>query len=384
MLTIEDAQLPGLADLSDERLRAITGADEVELLRLRYRPGKRAILHVETRTASTRNEGALWFFCGEKSQRVARRNKTLSQYDPDSSALFEAFPQDHRMPQIRLFLQNHEAIIAQMTGSPASATPVLLRYRPGLSCTFRCALNGQAPAFVKLVGDDDPVRLLAANSAMQSEFAMSRLSVAPVLGIDPKLGAIAYGSAPGVPLDTALLQGGRLAPLEQSILALTQFWDSRINPIRTVGPAELLSRARESADVVSVTAPSCLSDVMAVVRGLEATQPAGPLRPIHGDMKLEHVFVDADRTTLIDTESVALGLADYDLAQLFGRIWQAELEGHLPASLAHAASALLRDAAGESFDWCLGIVAVRLAKYHAQRPGPDTGHAIRAILARLL
>lgn len=28
MLTIKDTQIPGLADLSDERLRAITGADE--------------------------------------------------------------------------------------------------------------------------------------------------------------------------------------------------------------------------------------------------------------------------------------------------------------------------------------------------------------------
>ena len=141
MLTIKDTQIPGLADLSDERLRAITGADEVDLLRLRYRQGKRAILHVETRTCSTRNEGALWFFSGDKGQRIARRNKTLSQYDTDTSALFEAFPQDHRMPQIRVFVENHAAIIAQMTGSPASATPVVLRYRPGLSCTFRCALD---------------------------------------------------------------------------------------------------------------------------------------------------------------------------------------------------------------------------------------------------
>lgn len=145
----------------------------------------------------------------------------------------------------------------------------------------------------------------------------------------------------------------------------------------------LLARARESVDFVAITAPSCLSDVASILRDLEKRRPDAPLRPIHADMKLEHVVLDADQTTLIDTESVSLGLPDYDLAQLFGRIWQAEQEGRFPTPLAEAAAARVRDAAGTSFHWCLSIVAVRLAKFCAQRPGPDTDSAIRAILGRL-
>lgn len=61
MLTIDDAHLPGLADLSQKRLRDITGAQEVDLLRLRYRPGKRAILHVATRTTRTGPKGRFGF-----------------------------------------------------------------------------------------------------------------------------------------------------------------------------------------------------------------------------------------------------------------------------------------------------------------------------------
>lgn len=384
MLTIDDAHLPGLADLSQKRLRDITGAQEVDLLRLRYRPGKRAILHVATRTDADRTEGAVWFFSGEKGRRVARRNRKVSQYDPETGAIFEAFPQDHRMPQIRSFLERFETILPVMTGSFASAPPVLLRYRPGLSCTFRCALEGQSPAFVKLINDDDPTRLRLANRAMRSALAGSALSVAPVLGVDTDLKAIAYDSALGAPLDAALSEGHTLAPLEQAIAGLTQFWSAPITPERIMGPELLLTRARESADFVAVTAPTCHSEIAAIADRLEAAIPDAPLCPIHGDMKLEHVFIDHGRITLIDTESVSSGLADYDLAQLYGRLWQAEQEGQLPTRLVQSASAFIRAEAGPAFDWCLGVVAVRLAKFYAQRPGDDTDRSICAIVKRLL
>ena len=383
MLSIDDAHMPGLADLSHERLCTITGADEVDILRLRYRLGKRAILHVATRTDAGRNEGALWFFGGEKGRRVARRNKTVSHFDAESQALFEAFPQDHRAPQIRSFLDQYESILPAMTGFHASAEPVLLRYRPGLSCTFRCALKGQAPAFVKLVNDDDPVRVREANAGMQDALASSDISVAPVLGIDTALGAIAYGGARGLPLDHVLSKAGDLEPLKRAIAGLRHFWTVPVVPVRTMGPQMLLTRARESAEFVAVTAPSCLADTSAIVARLEETVPDAPLCPIHGDMKLEHVFLDQGRTTLIDTESVSLGFADYDLAQLYGRLWQAEFEGQLPRALVSAASDQVRAEAGPAFEWCLGIVAVRLAKFYAQRPSPETAESIRAILGRL-
>lgn len=384
MLTIEDTRIPGLADLSQERLRAITGADEVDLMRLRYRPGKRAILHVATRTDAHRNEGTLWFFGGGKAKRIARRNKRVSHFDPDTQALFEAFPQDHRMPQIRSFLDGYKVILPHMTGSEAGAAAVLLRYRPGLSCTFRCALDGQPPAFVKLINDDDPVRLRDANRAMQDALAASDLSVAPVLGIDAELGAIAYGSASGVPLDTVLAGSSSLTPLKRTITGLKQFWSAPIAPARMMGPDMLLTRTRESADFVAVTTPSCHADIATILERLEATIPDAPLCPIHGDMKLEHVFLGEGRVTLIDTESVSLGFADYDLAQVYGRLWQAELEGRLPTYVAEAGSAYVVSQAGPAFEWCLGVVAVRLAKFYAQRPGSGTVASIRAIMERLL
>ncbi|MFK7944305.1 MAG: hypothetical protein AB8B85_15525, partial [Paracoccaceae bacterium] len=106
MLRIDDAHLPGLADLTQDRLCAITGADKVDLLRLRYRPGKRAILHIVARTGTVRDEGTLWFFKGDKGKRVARRNKKTARFDPEAQVVFQAFPNDHRMPQIKAFLDD--------------------------------------------------------------------------------------------------------------------------------------------------------------------------------------------------------------------------------------------------------------------------------------
>lgn len=383
MLGIEDAHLPGLADLTQDRLRAITGADEVDLLRLRYRAGKRAILHIAARSGGARKEGTLWFFKGDKARRLARRNKKTARYDPKAQALFEAFPNDHRMPQIRDFLDDFEAVIPRLTGHKAHGKPQLLRYRPGLSCTFRCTLQGHPPAFVKLINDDDPVQLCATNRTMQGALARSDVSVAKVLGWDHEVSAIAYEAATGIPLDTALAQAPNLSVLDRAMTALRSFWQAPIRPERQMGPDQLLLRARESADFIAVTAPACAGAAADIAAGLEGSMPESAVAPIHGDMKLEHLFLDADRVTLIDTESVSMGLPDYDLAQLHGRLWQAEIEGRLPRPVAEAASANVRAYAGPDFDWCLGVVAVRLAKFYAQRPATGMTQSVMAILERL-
>ena len=383
MLSIEDAALPGLAELSEERLRAITGADNVAVLRLRYRAGKRAILHVETRSGAMGGEGAVWFFEGDKARRLARRNKAAARFDAATGALFEAFPQDHRMPQIRDFLNRHAAILTDLTGQAPAGPPVLLRYRPGLSCTLRCGLADGSTVYVKLIGDDDPRRLMDQNREMRRQLHGGAVDVVPALGIDPSVGAIAYSAAPGEALDSLLPRLPDMTPLDQTIDALRRLGRSPVLPARTLGPDALRFRAQESAAFIAVTAPALAPRADAILARLSVPPPDLPLCPIHGDMKLEHVFLDGPRTCLIDTESLSLGLPDYDLAQLHGRLCQAELDGLLPAALVHQASARIRAMAGPAYDWCCDVVALRLAKFHAQRPAPGMPDRLRAILDRM-
>ena len=380
MIAIHDPDLPGLTELDATTLRRITGAEDVSVMRFRYREGKRAILHLCTEGG----EGSVWFFQGDKAKRLARRNKRTARYDAPSEALFETFPNDHRMPQIRAFLDDYDRIAPDLLGGDPSERPELLRYRPGLSCTFRCRLmNGEA-VYVKLINDDSPARLAEMNHQMVSHLAETSVSVAPIIGSAPDYDAIAYAAAAGWPLDAALAETGDTAVVDRAIDALREFWQLKIAPTRPLTADALRKRGAESCALTSLTVPASAPAARRTLERLDARTPHFDLCPIHADMKLEHLFIDREKATLIDTESVSLGPPDYDLAQLFGRLWQAELEGQLPRDLVEEAAARVRTEAGDNFAWCLDVVALRLAKFYAQRPTEDAAEKINAILDRLL
>jgi len=382
VLSIEDPKLPGLTELTDERLCEITGADSVVLLRLRYRAGKRAIVHLKTYAGAEQSEGVLWFFAGDKARSLAKRNKS-ARFDPHTRALYERFPNDHRMPQIRRFLDGYADIAPRLIGGQPDGKPHLLRYRPGLSCTFRCALKGQADSYVKLINDDHPEQLYAVNREMCRLLEQSSVSIAPAIGVDAALMAVAYKAAPGVALDMALRDTSDLEALHQTIDALRYFWQLPLAPQRQMTAPVLLQRAIEGAAFVALTAPACNASVDSIVARLTKHNPQLHLVPVHADIKLEHIFLNKDHTTLIYTESVSIGSPDYDLAQLYGRLWQAEMEEQLPRALVKTATGIVRQSAGQSFDWCLDVVALRLAKFYAQRPAVDMVIKINGILRRL-
>jgi hypothetical protein len=252
-----------------------------------------------------------------------------------------------------------------------------------LSCTFRCNAIGGSKVYVKLINDDNPDRLAVLNHRIDALLGSGPVSIVTALATDRTVSAISYRAAPGRALDTELVRTGTVAPVLQTIDALRRFWRLDLTPPRYLSRDTLLLRARECADLVAVMAPECTPALDKLMARLEAGMPRLALRPIHGDIKLEHVFPDGGRTTLIDTESVSLGPPDYDLAQLYGRLRQAEFEEKLPADLAERASAECRRSAGPGFDWCLDVVALRLAKYYAQRPAADSASRIGAVLQRL-
>lgn len=379
MIAIHDPELPGLSHLDTETLRRITGSQDVSVMRFRYRSGKRAILHLSTEAG----EGSVWFFQGGKARRLARRNKQTARYDAPSEALYEVFPNDHRMPQIREFLPDYARLAPDLIGGRAKGPPELLRYRPGLSCTFRCHRADGCAAYVKLINDDSPTRLAEMNRQMVSHLAGWPLSVAQVVSTAPSHSAIAYAAAPGRSLDVGLADNSDASLVRLALEALRHFWRMRLTPARHLTSDTLHRHGAECAAVTSVIVPAAATFVDRVMARLEAGTPKLAMRPIHGDMKLEHLFTDGDRITLIDTESVSLGPPDYDLAQLYGRLWQAELEGRLSRDVVERASRIVRAEAGEGFDWCLDVVALRLAKFYAERATADAADRIEAIVDRL-
>jgi hypothetical protein len=218
---------------------------------------------------------------------------------------------------------------------------------------------------------------------MSSLLKQTPVSVTPVMGTDLDISAISYAAACGKPLDAELAMASSPDPVLQGIDALRRFWRLDLTPDRHVTRETLMARAVESAALVGVTVPEAHAGVSRILNKLESAAPTLGCRPIHGDMKLEHMFLDGGRTTLIDTDTVSLGPPDYDLAQLYGRLWQAELDGRLPCDLVSRAAEEVRRSAGEAFGWCLDVVALRLAKFHAQRPSAEAAEKIAGLLERL-
>lgn len=375
---IDDAALPCLADLGPEALARITGARGAELLRLRYRPGRRAILHV----VADGREGVIWGFAGDKGASVAKKNPA-ARYDARTRAVFEIFPYDHRLPQLAEFLAAWPDIAPRLCGEPAERELELLRYRPGLSCTFRATtLSGKA-IFVKVVADVDPSLILEENHRLAGRLAGGPVGIAPAIGFDRRCRAVAFAEAGGAPLDRLLPKPGGAQAVEQARAALRSLGRLADPGLRRKDAQALTRMAWDCQELIATLLPGLADVAGQVVARIMAGAPPSDLSVIHGDVKIEHLFLDGPRVTLVDTESMAVGPADYDAAMLFARIVMAGQIGAVPIDAARRAAAAARGEGGEGFDWCLRVAALRLAKFHAQRPSAEAEERAAAILAAL-
>ncbi|MEZ5912477.1 MAG: phosphotransferase [Paracoccaceae bacterium] len=387
MIAIDDPVLTGLQRLAPERLRAITGASEVELLRLRYDRGRRAILHLSSTDPEddVPREGAVWFYPGDKARRLAKRNGG-TVFDPVTKALYTPFPHDHRMPEIGAFVNGYAGLVAPLIGGPPDGKPLLVRYRPGLSCTFRCLRRDGAVFYVKLQRDEPVARLAAANALLADVLVGTGLAIARIHAVNAELKAVSYAAVSGTCLEVrlaAMAADTAARQVTETCAALRELWSAPITPARLYDRQGLLDSARRSARMIGAVCPAVKNDVDRIVARLDAAKVRLALRPIHADFKLEHAFIGDGRITLIDTESLSLGPPDYDLAQFYGRLRMAQQAGTLQEATVNAACQVVRRCGAESLDWCLGVVALRLAKFHAQRPVPFSAALAADILHRM-
>jgi hypothetical protein len=373
---LHDPDLPTLAAISRTDLARITGHTGTRLLRLRYQPGARAILHVALGDEVNACEGAIWFFAGGKAAKVARKHAD-ARLDPTSGALFQAFPQDHRLPHLAQFVAHAEELAPRLIGGPASGAPDLMRYRPGLSATFRWTRADGQVFFVKQTAETD-VTAQALAVANLADAAWGRaVSFAPVAGLVPELGLIAYASAPGVPLEAEVTD----IAMAQVLVALRALWSLPVVPGRVLDRKALLDRAARAQRMVALFDPEAGQRAKDLVATLESWDVPVHLRPIHADMKLEHAFLSGLQTTLIDMESLSLGDPEYDLAALDARLTLAQLTGQIASPAAEAARQQIRNLAGPGYLWFLACARLQCAKFFAQRLDPATIPILRQILA---
>lgn len=378
-----DPALPGLQHLTDQDLARITGAADVRLLRLRHHPGSRAVLHVAFHKDGTPGEGVIWFFWAEKMEKL-RQSVPQMRIDPVTGAAFEAFPQDHRVPEIAQFMANPSSHAPALLGEAASATPGLVRYRPGLSATFRWATTKGAVHFVKIARKADVAGQAALISALSRQLQGKAARVSEVAGFVPQIGAIAYRAAAGQPFDVVLpaLTGAALARSTQRMLGgLAALWECDLPGQDRMDRADYLRRADRSAKIIATADQDAGQRALAILQQAAAASPALRHRPIHGDMKLDHAFLDGEVVTLIDTESVKLGDPDYDLALLEARLVLHQVQGSLTSEQVATIRSVIRQAAGPQYEWFHHLARLHAAKFLAQREGPLRAEQLRQMLA---
>ena len=376
-----DSTLPGLQHLTDADLTRITGATDVRVLRLRHQPGSRAVLHVAFRKDGVAGEGVIWFFWAEKTEKL-RQSLPQMRVDAATGAAFEAFPQDHRVPEIARFMADTGSYALALLGTTAQAKPQLMRYRPGLSATFRWVADTGAVHFVKIARKADVAGQAALITSVAGQM-QGAARVSDVSGHAPQIGAIAYHAAQGMPFDKVLMSLSK-QPLADAtarmIDGLAALWACALPGAEATDHDEYLRRAERSAGIIASADAEAGQRARAILDRAADQRPALLQCPIHGDMKLDHAFLDGTTVTLIDTESVKLGDPDHDLALLDARLDLHRLQGTLTADQCATIRSVLWRAAGPDYDWFLQLSKLHAAKFLAQRDGPLRAAQMRQML----
>lgn len=378
-----DPALPGLHQLSETDLTRITGTPLTEILRLRHHPGLRAALHVAWGAGKGRQEGVIWFLRPAKLSHLVETRPHL-RFDKATATAFETFPMDHRLPELAAFFRNSAALAPRLVGGSAASRPQLVRYRPGLSATFRWLSDAGLSHFVKVERKADTQNHADLQNDIKCQTEGSLLALPAVTGCLAERGVIAYAAAQGESLEEVLARGDEAETIRAVTLmqeALQVLWSCAAPTLRAMTLDDYLRPARRAADLIAEADAQAGSAARAIIAAAEVTPP--PLRqvPIHADLKPDHVFLEPSRVTLIDTESMKRGDPDFDLALLDARLDLGPRTGAFPARAVQAARAAMRPAAGPNFEWFHRLARIHAAKFLAQHRGSCAATDLREVLS---
>ena len=276
---ITDAAMPGLAtalspgalarDLSDAVSAATSGEwsiPELDIVRLRYRRGQRAILQVDLALEGPqglmRAPGSVWFFAGGKAAKKAASAPPTQRWqlprvflEPRRECLVSIFPHDRHVPQIATFLANPGEFASELLGARIFSAPRLVRYRPGIGATFRWQ-GDKGTRYVKVHGDRSPARLAASVRGIAA--ALGPVIVPEPLGIAEEIAAVSYREVEGPFLD-GVLAGGDVDHIrdasERAAGAMHVLHGAGLDARRANSRARFIEKAEDSALLIAALSP---------------------------------------------------------------------------------------------------------------------------------
>lgn len=368
----EDRDLPGLGAALDADTMAdhfnrhlLCGAAVcrcVRLVRFRYRAGERLIVvydvHLDSRAADMPEKLVVTGRINpRRSLRLKSYHKQASETDggttpaaarsaalpqaaiiPEIGMLAEVFPEDRRMRDLATMADpQSDAVRALLRNVPwleddaaGRARAELVRYRPGLSATFRITTGDVRPPcpsqlFLKVTSDDDLVQEVTVaqriNALLKLQSANLRMAEPATWNREQR--AALYVPARGEPLDRIICSGGMSTGLAQTVAdCLTALHTLQGGALPATFDGIIAERIERASRLIIWALPHLGADVGVVARMAARLGQAHVRAPTHRDMKPDHLFIDvaSGGMELIDCGSLCQGNPVADLGSMLVRL----------------------------------------------------------------
>jgi len=258
---------------------------------------------------------------------------------PDLQMAVQVFPYDRKLPNLslvlsgawpgldRLLLARREAGRWHAEGQSIEPT----RYRTELGAALKYTTHARDALTRRLETLHCYLKVYRNERGEQTDRLLRALAeadgrkpygvVCPLAYLS-ELRTLVLEEAPGVALQHVLLQGDAAAGIDAVARAVAAFNQDDI-PIAHCPPhslADQLDDVKRAASLVQWACPRARADVRAISAAVVDGLREAPPRPIHRDLKTDHIFLSGDRAIFIDLDSVARGDPVRDPAHLFAHI----------------------------------------------------------------
>ena len=262
-------------------------------------------------------------------------------FDAASGMLATTWPWDRRLPALpRIATGRAPELLAPMlawmdaaSGDIEGVRVERVRYREQLNAVVRYDVRvrragGRTEAarfFVKAYTDDGGARaagllaMLDAATPPASGAARVRRAVAYV----DACRALVLAEAPGTPLDRLPMDPRVIEPALRHVATGLAWFGERRAPLGVLSADDRRTAAGRARQALAAALPHLRPALDAVHAVIDAAPLDAPPGLTHGDLKLEHVFLDHGAVHLIDVDSCRLADPLWDLALLQARWWAA-------------------------------------------------------------
>ena len=261
-------------------------------------------------------------------------------YVPELDMLVQVFPYDHRLPTLPLLA----------AGPPPELEPLLLarfgpgdwrveawnvepvRYREQGGAVLRYTAKARNAAtegtreksfYAKVYRHEKGEQTYQALRALWSQAgARKGFTVVRPVAYLSDLQTLILEEAPGTPLEEILLRDGdtteAVRRAAQALAAFNQGDAPATTPRHLL--ADQVAVLERAGRVLGRACPHLRPEVESIIKGVLSGLEEVPLRPTHGGLSPDHIFLDGERTMFIDLDSFAKADPVLDPAHLLARL----------------------------------------------------------------